>query len=204
MYDDYTDHDDYTQESDTLNDNADDWYEGPQPRARRNIGIDPKVWIGLLVVILVTAGGVGAYYLVRNQFGIQNTPDGTTRRFYEALNRRDFGTAATYIDPTDNVTYALFTNTENLANIILQFMVDTTAEEFNLEIPDFVMDLFADLEWEFREMSYTTIEQSGDQARVEVNGVLHLSVLGFEAPAPWSIIHELVFIDGEWYIRFGL
>lgn len=203
MYDDYTDYDDSIDDTDMTDSYADDWYEGSQSRARRGFGVDPKIWIALLVVVLIVAGGAGAYYLFRNQIDIFKSPEDTTRRFYQALNNRDFGTAATYIDPSDSITASMFTNTEDLANLVFGLLLDTAAESFDVEVPDIVMELFGDLEWEFRDMTYTPIEQSGDRATVRASGELLLTALGYKAPVPWDIIHDLIRIDGEWYLHFG-
>jgi hypothetical protein len=202
MYDDeYTDDliDPYDG-SNAVDDYGDDWPGEPRPRARSGLQISSRVWIALLVSVLVIGGGAGLFYYFRQ---ISASPVDTTRSFYEALNRRDFETAVTYIDPANGISAGLFQNSENLVNVVLEVLTGAVLEEFGLELPDFVMEIIGEIEWEFQDMTYTLVEESGDRATVQANGRLFLSALGFELPTPWSIPHQLIRIDDKWYLSFG-
>lgn len=199
----------YDDDPDDLNDPYDydlsapaddgDWLDSPAPRSR-GPAVGRNVWIALLVGALVVGGGAGLYYLFRQ---VATSPVDTTRSFYEALNRRDFEAAVQYIDPSDGISVAIFQNSENLLNVIFELLTGAVMEEFDIQIPDLVFDALGDIQWEFRDMTYTLTSESGDRATVQVNGQVHLSVMGFEVPAPWSVSHQLVFIDGKWYITLG-
>lgn len=176
-----------------------DWFEAT-PRRARGLAVGRNLWIALLVGALVIGGGAGLFYLFRQTTA---SPVDTTRSFYEALNRRDFEAAVAYIDPSNGISAAVFQNSENLINIILELLTGAVLEEFDIQIPDLLFDVIGDIQWEFRDMTYALASESGDRATVQVDGQLHLSVLGFEVPTPLSITHELVRIDGKWYINLG-
>ena len=183
---------------DPANGEGGEWIDSP-PRAR-GLALGKNVWIALLVGALVIGGGAGLYYLFRQ---VAPSPVDTTRAFYEALNRRDFEAAVEYINPSDGISVAVFENSENLINIILELLSGAVLEEFDIQVPDLVFDVIGDIQWEFRDMTYVLVSESGDRATVQVDGQLHLSAMGFEFPSPWNITHELVLIDGKWYISLG-
>lgn len=178
-----------------------DWMAQSAAPARAAPVLGAKALIALLVGALIIGGGIGAFYLLR---GTQASPQATARQFYEALNRRDFETAVSFIAPSNNISAAAFENSDALINVVVELLTGTLLEEFGIEVPDFVLDLIGDIEWEFREMNYTLVATTGDRATVRAEGQLYLAAMGLEYPAPWSITHELVRVDGKWYIDLGL
>ncbi len=201
MYDDYADDyaDDYHDDAPPPDDYAGEWYAAP-PR-RRRLGIDLRIGLGLLAVMLIVILGAGTYYLARYRLGIINSPELTTERFYTALNRRDFDIAADCIVPADKISETAILNADNLLQLLFDLLVVFSADALDIEIPDFSELKFNDPGWEFREMSYTTISRSGDRATVRADGELRAVVMGFEIPLPWHVNHELERIDGDWYLR---
>lgn len=179
----------------------DDWMGGTAAPARGAPVLGTKALIAILVGTLIVVGGAGIFYLLR---GTQTTPEATTRQFYEALNRRDFEAAVGFIAPSNNISAAAFQNSDTLISVVVELLTGELLAEFGIEVPDFVLELIGDIEWEFREMNYTLVTSSGDRATVRVDGQLFLAAMGLEYPAPWSITHNLVQVDGKWYIDLGI
>lgn len=184
-------------------DQASEYDDGWRPSPTRTSSGLPggsKVWIAVLIVVIVVGGAALLYYLSRQT---NTSPLNTTQSFYESLNRRDFERAVSYINPSDGISAVMFENSEDLLGVIVQLLTGELLNEFGIEVPDFVLDLIGDIRWEFRDMTYTLVEETGDQAKVQVSGELFLSAMGFEVPSPWSIVHDLVRVDGQWYISLG-
>lgn len=181
------------------NENDDDW----RPRTRASGGLPggSKVWIVVLTVVIVAGGAIGVLYYLSRQTNA--SPLSTTQAFYESLNRREFERTVSYINPSDGISAVMFENSEELIGVIVQLLTGELLNEFGIEVPDFLLELIGDVRWEFRDMTYTLVAETGDQATVQVNGELFLSAMGFEFPSPWNIAHDLVRIDGRWYISLG-
>lgn len=178
------------------NDFEEEWYPDATP-AHARAGAAPKALAGVLVALLIVGVAAGGYWLVRR---VVASPVDTVRAFYDSLNRRDFDAAAALIAPQAGVSAEVFANAESVAGLLMGIVGDEILAEFDIEGGDLLGDLLDALDWEFREMEYTAVEQTGDRAIVRVTGQLHVTLLGFEMPVPWDLDHTLVRRDGQWYL----
>lgn len=178
------------------NDFGEEWYPDVAPAHARALTA-PKALAGVLAALLVVGAVAGGYWLVRR---VVASPVDTVRAFYDSLNRRDFDAAAALIDPQAGVSAGVFANAESVVGLLMEIVGDEILAEFDIEGGDLLGDLLDTLEWEFRDMEYTAVEQTGDQAVVRATGQLYVTLLGFEMPVPWDVPHTLVRRDGQWYI----
>lgn len=175
-----------------------DWMPGAPARPR--FAGASKALLALLVVGVVAGAVAGGYWLVRR---VAASPADTVGAFYDSLNRRDYDAAAALIDPQEGVSAGVLANAESVAGLLIDVVGDELLAELDLEGGDLIANLIGDLQWEFRDMQYEALSQSGEQATVQAMGELTVTVLGYDLALPWSLTHDLVRRNGRWYLSLG-
>lgn len=193
--------------SNEWDDGLGEWPVRRSRRAQPRVNTNTVLYAVIAVVAVVAVGGGG--YLAVRQLQLQlRSPVQTTQLFYESLNQKDFEQLAEYVDPANRIEVAILENADNLLEFVFGMIVSETesAFEFDIPIPDFVMELIADIDWEFRELEYVLVSEEADRAVVSVTGEMEIALpgLGFYMPLPWAVQHTLVRIDGKWYVQLDL
>lgn len=151
----------------------------------------PMLGMALGGIALIAAIAVGINWLLtRVGGGLAERPEQVVERYYAALQRTDFDAMGQCFDPQD----VAHDNVLPYAQKVIDGLNSVAKDKLGLDIK---------VRWQFSDLEYKTLEQTGDAAKVDVVGKLRIweESTNIGPTVRYQHTHEVVKRNGHWYIR---